>query len=175
MIYTLDMEEQQRIVDCLVPAFEHLESRVLGTCDGQYSSMHTYHVSLLSLTAYLLSYTHCNSALLHRYARFSASSTRTSPRKNLTLALVAELSIVMPITQYINIADLQRELPCYTSTARIVSFFSDDVDPYMDAVVSFWAQAPNGANGMPTWVRQANIAFAMTPNSASCERVFCLL
>jgi len=95
--------------------------------------------------------------------------------QTLTAALVAELSIVMPIAQHISIADLQRELPCYTSAARSVSFSSDDVDLYTDAVLSFWAQAPSGANGMPTWVRAAKIAFAMTPNSASCERVFSML
>ena len=45
VIYTLDMAERQRIIDCLVPAFEYLESRVLGTCDAQFSAKHMYQVS----------------------------------------------------------------------------------------------------------------------------------
>jgi hypothetical protein len=49
VIYTLDMAERQRIIDCLVPAFEYLESRVLGTCDAQYSSKHVYQVLLTYL------------------------------------------------------------------------------------------------------------------------------
>ena len=89
--------------------------------------------------------------------------------QTLTAALVAELSIVMPIAQHISIADLQRELPCYTSAARSVSFSSDDVDLYTDAVLSF-CLGPS-----TQWCKQDANVGASGKDSICDEPQLCLL
>lgn len=93
--------------------------------------------------------------------------------KNLTPDGVAALSIIKPIANLIKFEELQRELPIYLSRAADVSFDSDDAAKYTECVLSFWASMPN--NSMREWIKAARIAFAITPNSASCERVFSLL
>lgn len=45
LVYTLDMEARKQVVAELLPAFNYLESRLLGTCDAQYSCEHMYEVS----------------------------------------------------------------------------------------------------------------------------------
>ena len=46
------------------------------------------------------------------------------------------------------------------------------VADYSDGILSWWR-----ANGsaFPAWARAARVVFAISPNSASCERVFSLL
>ena len=50
--------------------------------------------------------------------------------------------------------------------------FKSDVDSYTDAILKWWRT--NG-NSFPKWAMAARMAFALSPNSASCERVFSLV
>lgn len=50
----------------------------------------------------------------------------------------------------------------------------DDVAAYSEAVLSFW-RLHTSDTSMRAWRLAARIVFAISPNSASCERVFSLL
>ena len=47
-----------------------------------------------------------------------------------------------------------------------------DVPTFTQEVLAWWA---SNHTKFPTWALAARITFSMTPNSASCERVFSLL
>lgn len=44
LLKTTSLPARVAIVDAIAPAFEYLESRLLGTCDDQYSCAHMYEV-----------------------------------------------------------------------------------------------------------------------------------
>ena len=46
------------------------------------------------------------------------------------------------------------------------------VEDYTDTILNWWR---THGGGMPAWAVAARIAFSISPNSASCERVFALL
>lgn len=50
---------------------------------------------------------------------------------------------------------------------------TDDVRAFSQQVLTFFRQASKA--DMSEWRKAAQIVFAMSPNSASCERVFSLL
>lgn len=81
---------------------------------------------------------------------------------------------MLPIAHHIDIEKLtRRELPTYLSIAARAQISTDDVEAYSIAILNFWRNTP--AQEMKTWRKAARIVFAMTPNSASCERVSSLL
>jgi hypothetical protein len=53
-----------------------------------------------------------------------------------------------------------------------LAFDKSDVGSYSDGLLKWWRL--NGKS-FPTWAAAARDAFALSPNSASCERVFALL
>ena len=60
-----------------------------------------------------------------------------------------------------------------SACAGVISIIDDsDVRIFTDGVLSWWA-----ANGhkFPTWAKATRMVFALTPNSASAERVFAML
>ena len=60
-----------------------------------------------------------------------------------------------------------------SACAGAISIIDDsDVHIFTDGVLSWWA-----ANGhkFPTWAKATRMVFALTPNSASAERVFSML
>ena len=63
-------------------------------------------------------------------------------------------------------------LPTYLTIAKGQSFDRSSVADYSTAVLRWWA---NHRSEIPTWAKAARIVFALTPNSASCERVFSLV
>ena len=68
---------------------------------------------------------------------------------------------------------LKRELPAYTtSAAQAQAFDKSDITTYTESLLKWWRV--NGSS-FPAWATAARIAFAFSPNSASCERVFSLL
>ena len=65
-----------------------------------------------------------------------------------------------------------RELPLYLAAAPTApAFDKSDVAAYTEAVLLWWRV--NGKS-FPKWALAARIAFGLSPNSASCERVFSL-
>ena len=68
---------------------------------------------------------------------------------------------------------LKRELPLYLAAAgRAPVLDKTDPEAYTRALLKWWRT--NGTS-FPSWALAARIAFAFSPNSASCERVFALL
>ena len=59
------------------------------------------------------------------------------------------------------------EAPCVG-----VTIDDSDMGTFTAAVLSFWR---NNCRKFPAWAKAARMVFAMSPNSASCERVFALL
>lgn len=56
---------------------------------------------------------------------------------------------------------------CFTSDSH-----KDSVEEFTDRVIRFWRKFQKK---LLTWAVTARITFAMSPNSAACERVFSLL
>mmetsp|Transcript_19461 Transcript_19461/g.58791 ORF Transcript_19461/g.58791 Transcript_19461/m.58791 type:complete len:110 (-) Transcript_19461:141-470(-) len=67
---------------------------------------------------------------------------------------------------------LKAQLPAYMSAAAHAAINVLDIKDFSDGVLDWWR-----ANGesFPAWAEAARVAFAITPNYASCERVFSLL
>ena len=70
-------------------------------------------------------------------------------------------------------SDMKRDLHKYLAAAAGAPAFNRvSVDDYTDALLQ-WLRV-NG-NAFPAWGLAARVVFAISPNSASCERVFALL
>lgn len=83
------------------------------------------------------------------------------------------MDVIAPLAHHINIRDLKQELPIYLSSAVNVNLNRDDVSAFSDGVLKFWRGA--SVKHLSTWRKAARIIFSISPNSASCERVFSLL
>ena len=83
------------------------------------------------------------------------------------------MSAVKPLLALGFIPRLKAELPLYlTATSNAPAFDRSDVKAYTEGVLKWWRT--NGS-GFKQWAVAARIVFAISPNSASCERVFSLL
>ena len=68
---------------------------------------------------------------------------------------------------------LKQEAPLYQAAAGSAGTFDkSSMADYTDAILTWWRT--NGSS-FPAWALAARIVFAISPNSASCERVFALL
>lgn len=93
----------------------------------------------------------------------------------LTPTVVAELGNISPILSHVQMTDLQAQLPAYLAAAATAPPHSMvDAKAYSDAILTFW-RLHTSDTSMPAWRLAARIVFAMSPNSATCERVFSLL
>mmetsp|Transcript_33962 Transcript_33962/g.58035 ORF Transcript_33962/g.58035 Transcript_33962/m.58035 type:complete len:183 (-) Transcript_33962:92-640(-) len=150
LIVTQNIPQRQQMVDLLSPGFAYLESRIDGSCEAIYSCEHMY-------------------KLLRVVQAFDPSFAATS----LTAAMVDELSIVKPIAGHGLTAALKAELPAYLTAAQSCPGFDrSDIPLYTEQVLKWW-RVNNPC--FPTWAVAARMVFSMSPNSASCERVFSLL
>eukprot|EP01048_Picozoa_sp_COSAG05_P003522 COSAG05_NODE_164_length_15364_cov_46.329731_5_plen_128_part_00 len=71
------------------------------------------------------------------------------------------------------IEDMKRDLHKYRSLAASCVIAESSINDITDKVLGWWRQ--HGATVGPAWCSAAKIVFALTPNSASCERVFSML
>ena len=68
---------------------------------------------------------------------------------------------------------MKTELPVYlAAAAQAPAFDKSDVDTYTEDLLKWYRV--NGSS-FPAWAIAARIVFAISPSSASCERVFALL
>ena len=66
------------------------------------------------------------------------------------------------------------DTPLYLAAAAAArAFDKTSVNDYTEAILGWWRAADCSA--FPAWALAARIVFAISPNSASCERVFALL
>lgn len=88
--------------------------------------------------------------------------------------MVNGLAKIIPIMNHVKIEELQAQLPSYLAAAlQAPPHSQDDVATYKESILSFWRNTSN--KSMPSWRLAARIMFGMSPNSASCERVFAML
>ena len=152
LVRVRDLPEHVALVrDCLVPAFDYLDQRFAAAhANLQYScamQMEMFKALRMFNPAYVAS------------VQISSADVDT-------------LAVVVPIAQLCALDALKRELPAFVGAAAGVVIASTDIAAFTEAVLAWWRAH---AATIPTWARAARIAFALSPNSASCERVFSLL
>jgi hypothetical protein len=83
------------------------------------------------------------------------------------------MSVIRPLQGLGVLSDMKRDLPLYlVAAAQAPVLDKQDVDGYTQSLLQWWRT--NGSQ-VASWALAARIAFAISPNSASCERVFLLL
>ena len=70
-------------------------------------------------------------------------------------------------------AKMKAQLPTYLTRAQGFTADISDVAAFSDSVLDWWRR--NADDAISAWAEAARIVFAISPNSASCERVFALL
>ena len=92
---------------------------------------------------------------------------------HVTPAFVTSMSAITPLTALGMLDGLKQQLPRYLSAAASApTFDTASVEDYSTDILAWWRV--NG-NSFPAWAFAARITFAISPSSASCERVFALL
>jgi hypothetical protein len=150
LIFVLDMPERKRIADALAKGFEYLETRITGTCDAIYDCSAMYKL--------------CQLVQIFDPA-FAAA--HASPQ------MVDDLVNVKPLGALADIAKMKAQLPTYLTRAAGFTVDTSDVEVFSTSVLEWWRR--NADDGISAWADAARIVFAISPNSASCERVFALL
>jgi hypothetical protein len=92
--------------------------------------------------------------------------------KHATPMAVDELAKIVPLGKLVDLVKMKAELPTMLRLAGDATFNAADVDLYSEGVLTWWR---THGTAIPAWRAAARIVFALTPNSASCERVFALL
>lgn len=88
--------------------------------------------------------------------------------------MASDLAMLKPIAEHIKMADLLAQLPAYLAAANNApSQGMSDVAAYTERILNFWRSTSELS--MPAWRQAARIIFAISPNSAACERVFAML
>ena len=67
---------------------------------------------------------------------------------------------------------MKNQLHKYLAACQGFTVPKADVDIYSEGILDWWRT--NG-NSFPVWAHAARIVFAISPNSAACERIFALL
>ena len=84
------------------------------------------------------------------------------------------VAAIKPLHALGMLSDLKQQLPLYLAAAAAArAFDKTSVNDYTEAILGWWRAADCSA--FPAWALAARIVFAISPNSASCERVFALL
>jgi len=94
-------------------------------------------------------------------------------RQGATTASVRALAAIKPLgLEDELLQQMCTELPAYLVAAADVHVNRTDVPDFTDTVLAFWR---DHAEQLPGWALAARIVFAISCNSASCERVFSLM
>jgi hypothetical protein len=132
------------------PAFDYIESRLTDNCDQP------YHMKLQHEQMYLLK-------------AFDPSFAKN----NVDDPFVDNFKKIPPFVGHRLIPALKAEREAYVAAAQNFGPSDhDDIKEFTKDVLAFWAMH---GKKFPTWAIAARITFALTPNSAACERVFSLL
>eukprot|EP00966_Prymnesium_polylepis_P035212 818429-Prymnesium_polylepis.2 len=83
------------------------------------------------------------------------------------------MSAITPLLSLGMLDGLKQQLPQYLAAAAgAPAVDKSSVADYTEAILTWWR---NNSAAFPAWALAARIVFAISPNSASCERVFALL
>ena len=145
-----NLPERAKICDQLTPGFDYLENRITGTCDAQYSLVDMY-------------------AICQKVRAFDPNYASA----HVDAAFIDTMGVIKPLAGLGMLGELKRELPQYLTAAKDAPAFNKaSVKDYSNTLLKWWRV--NGSR-FPAWALAARIVFAISPNSASCERVFSLL
>ena len=150
LIYTLDMPERKRMADALAKGFEYLETRITGTCEPIYDCSAMY-----------------NACRLVQVFDPAFAAAHATPQ------WVDDLANVKPLGALADMAKMKAQLPTYLTRAQGFTADISDVEAFSNSVLDWWRR--NVDDAISAWAEAARIVFAISPNSASCERVFALL
>lgn len=147
-----DLPQRKALIERINPVFDYLEMRITGDgCISSYNCKHMYEICAAS-----------------------RCFNPTFAAQHLTPAMVDQLAVIRSLPHHINLSELKKELPNYLVAAKEAeSITTDDVESFSTAVLNFWELASD--KELASWKRAARLVFCLTPNSASCERVFSLL
>ena len=127
-----------------------MEARISGTCDAQYSLVDMYEL-----------------------CRVARAFDPTFAAANVDAAFVDAMAAITPLRALGMLNDLKQQLPQYLAAAKDAAAIDKaSVTDYSDAILSWWRR---NSKSFKAWALAARIVFAISPNSASCERVFALL
>ena len=87
-------------------------------------------------------------------------------------AFMDRLSAIKPLGELNLVPGLRAEISKYLTLAKDSTFNTNDVEAFSNEVLAWWNK---NSLELPAWSAAARITFALSPNSASCERVFSLL
>lgn len=155
LIITTGFPERRSIINALLPAIDYLEARITGTCEPQYDCSEMYKMCEL---LEVFDPSRCDAALDDDPAE-----------------VIDKLTQIPILCASVDLDRLKVEVGRYLALASKVnpgSMPGHDVDAFTTGVTRWWAV--NGQS-IPEWAKAARIVFSMSPNSASCERVFSLL
>ena len=83
------------------------------------------------------------------------------------------MSEITPLNALGLLSDLKLQRTQYvTAASNAPAFDKGSVADYSNAILAWWR---DNCKTFPAWALAARIVFAISPNSASCERVFALL
>ena len=83
------------------------------------------------------------------------------------------LAKVKPLGGLIDLEKLKAQSPIYLQRVATCTVKHTSVEDFSTSVLKWWRD--NSDDKISEWSEAARIIFAISPNSASCERVFALL
>ena len=95
-------------------------------------------------------------------------------KQHLNAALpVDSMAAIKPLLALDMLDNLKKELPLYKVAADASPAFDcSSVNDFTEGILAWWRVH---SCSFPAWALAARVVFAISPNSASCERVFALL
>ena len=149
LLVCVDNDDRKAIVAGLRQGYNYLEDRLAGRCQVNYDCSESYRVLKL------------------------ARAFDPELAVNLKLAdWVDELAGITPIDKKNLLPQMKIELATYLAVAASARLNRLDIPKYTTEILNWW-RIHN--TDFPTWATAARIVFALTPNSAMCERVFSLM
>ena len=137
------------------PVFTYLDDRLSGNCDRQYDCTSTLEVFKV-------------------VQMFDPSWFKSHHEDMDCVQWVKDLGAAVPTLADL-VSQLILQLPAYKAACNDCAVIgTGDITQFTEKVLSFFAGL-NDDNDVSAWTAAALRVFSMSPNSASCERVFSLL
>ncbi|KAL1518474.1 hypothetical protein AB1Y20_002765 [Prymnesium parvum] len=148
VIVVKHLPQRKGILKTLEEGLDYLEARLSGDCQANFSCKDMY-------------------AICRVVRAFNPNFAAAYVDE----AFIEGMHCVTPIRTLLQA--LKEELPAYLSAAaEAPSFHTGDVDTFSEKILRWWR---GNHDQFPSWGAAARKVFALTPNSAGCERVFSLL
>lgn len=144
-----EMPHRKELCDAVAQAFDYMENRFTGNCDDVYDCSEMY-----------------------EWCRVLQVFDPMYGRSHTSVNSIDDLAKVTPLVAHANLQDMKSELLKFLTLSQDVTVNYNDVDSFTQTTLSWWR---NNASELPAWSAAAKAVFAITPNSASCERAFAAL